>query len=296
MTRVDPSFFSQGGFSTFSLSGMGLPGDTPTPSFRDPHRPGHPHPPDRTASRRRSESRLAGRGLPPDRLQAEGLRPPVNLAFTATGATDSFNSGFPISRGDLVMSPGSSIVTDGLGNVSLRGETATIFGKVVAPGGTISVTGASAFPLSGEALTTVYLGNGAHLSAAGKPIIRENPIGWREGSVLAGGTIDVSGNIVAERGAFLDVSGSRGTIDRPATYRNVSAEARQGFGGQEYVPVRFHSNGGSIKFAGAQMLYSDARLLAESGGPSATGGSLYISSGGSSIPESPSPPPTTTSS
>jgi filamentous hemagglutinin family protein len=280
VTRLDPAFFSRGGFGTFSLTGMGLPGQTP-----DTFVPGILIAPG-TRIRPIAE-RLVAVPNPASRdgasLQTvskpEGLRPPVNLAFTATGAADSFNSGFPISRGDLVMSPGSSIVTDGLGNVSLRGETATIFGKVVAPGGTISVTGASAFPLSGEALTTVYLGNGAHLSAAGKPVIRENPLGWREGSVLAGGTIDVSGNIVAERGAFLDVSGTRGTIDRPATYRNVSAEARQGFGGQEYVPVRFHSNGGSIKFAGAQMLYSDARLLAESGGPSATGGSLYISSG-----------------
>jgi filamentous hemagglutinin len=280
VTRIDAGFFSRGGFGTFSLTGMGLPGNTP-----DTFVPGILVAPDTHV--RPVVQRLVAVPNPASRngaalrsvFKPEGLRPPANLTFTSTGATDSFNSGFPITRGDLVMSADSSITTDGLGSVALRGETATIQGKVVAPGGTISVTGANTFPLSGEALTTVYLGNGAHLSAAGKAIIRENPLGWREGSVLAGGTIDVSGNIVAERGAFLNVSGSRGILDRPASYRNVSAEARQGFGGQEYVPVRFHSNGGAIKFAGAQMLYSDAHLLGASGGPSATGGSLYISSG-----------------
>ncbi|MBU6178353.1 MAG: hypothetical protein KGR69_01755, partial [Verrucomicrobia bacterium] len=280
VTRVEPSFFSRGGFGTFSLNGMGIPGGAP-----DTVVPGILIAPDTRI--RPVAQRIVAVPNPASQDGAslrtvskpEGLRPAVNLTFSATGASDSFNSGFPISRGDLVMSPGSSIVTDGLGKVALRGETATIFGKVVAPGGSVSVTGANAFPLSGEALTTVYLGNGAHLSAAGKPVIRENPIGWREGAVLPGGSIDVSGNVVAERGAVLDVSGTSGTLDLPATYRDVSLEAGQGFGGQEYVPVRFHSNGGTIKLTGAQMLYSDARLLATSGGSSATGGSLYVSSG-----------------
>ena len=37
------------------------------------------------------------------------------------------------------------------------------------------------------------------------------------GTVLKGGTINVSGNIVAESGSTLDVSGTSGVVDEPAS-------------------------------------------------------------------------------
>ncbi len=43
--------------------------------------------------------------------------------------------------------------------------------------------------------------------------------------------------------------------------------------------MRVDSHGGSIRLAGAEMLYSDATLTGRPGGPSAMGGSLSISSG-----------------
>lgn len=278
--HVDSEFFSTGGFADFALTGMGLPTGT-----ADVYRPGI-NIVGGTRIRAVADSWLAvpnpvaGTGLELIPFEKpEGLRSPVSLSFNSTGATDSFNSGFIIARGDLVMGQGASIITDGGGNVSLRGETATVLGSVRAPGGNITVSGANAFPLSGQALTTVYIGSNATLSAAGKPVIREGRNEWREGTVFAGGTISVSGNIVAERGAVMNVSGSTGTLDLPATYRGVNATPITGLRGQQYVPVRINTNGGTINLRGGQMLYSDAALYGSAGGASANGGTLNVSSG-----------------
>ena len=278
--RVEPEFFSTGGFAAFALTGMGLPTSTP-----DVYRPGI-NLVGGTRIRAVAESWLAvpnpvaGTGLELIPFEKpEGLRSPVSLSFNSTGATDSFNSGFIIARGDLVMGQGASIVTDGGGNVSLRGETATILGAVRTPGGNITVSGANAFPLSGQALTTVYIGSGASLSAAGKPVIREGRNEWREGTIFGGGNISVSGNIVAERGAVMNVSGSTGILDLPVTYRGVNATPVTGLRGQPYVPVRTSTNGGTINLTGGQTLYSDATLYGSAGGASANGGTLNVSSG-----------------
>lgn len=275
VVRLAPEFFSRGGFSAFSVVGMGLPGDIDGVRIADGTqlRPivrswlAMPHPAGGRAAR------LVGHTRP------EGLRNAASLAFEATGATDSFNSGAIISIGNLELGNRASIRTDALGSVSLRGETATILGSVTAPGGRLTVAGANTFPLSAEALATVYIGNGAQLSTAGTSVIREGRNGWREGLVTAGGTISVSGNVVTERGAVLNVSGTTGVLDQPGTYRSVNASPIFGFAGQQYVPIRYHTNGGTVNLSGGQMLFSDATLVGRGGGRSAIGGTLNVSSG-----------------
>jgi filamentous hemagglutinin len=285
IVSLTPDFFSTGGFSSFSLTGIGLraPGT-------DQFVPGVNIAPG-TRIRPVADSFLAiphapwGRGLQLVPFTApEGLRNPVSLSFNATGAVDSFNGGLPVIRGDMVLGQGASIETDGLGRVTLRGQTVTVLGSVRAPGGSITVSGANSFPVTAGGggnfpLATVYLGSGARLDASGKTIIREGRNGWREGLILAGGSIAVSGNIVAERGAVLDVSGTTGVLDLPATYLAVDAKPITGLQGKQYVPVRIDTNGGSISLTGGQMLYTDATLLGRAGGPSAIGGSLSVSSG-----------------
>lgn len=275
VTRLDPGFFSTGGFSSFALSGMGLPSGTPGVQVVAG-----------TELRPVAESYVAvpnpvaGSGADLVRvLKPEGLRTPVSLSFQATGLTDSFNSGFPIARGDVVVGRGSTIATDALGNVSLRGETVAVYGRVVAPGGNITVAGAGAFPLATEAQATVYLAPGAVLNARGTAVIREGRNGWREGFVTGGGTVSVSGNIVAEAGSVINVAGTSGVLDQSRTYRNPNATAITGLRGQEYVPVRYETNGGTVTLAGSQMLYSDATLYGPGGGDSAVGGTLNVSSG-----------------
>ncbi|MCB1088696.1 MAG: hypothetical protein KDM63_16780, partial [Verrucomicrobiae bacterium] len=284
VVHLDPEFFSTGGFSKFSLTGIGLPGVGGLEYI-----PGVNIAPG-TRIRPVVDSWLAiphaawGRELQlVPFTKPEGLRNPASLSFKATGASDGFNSGLLIVRGDVVLGEGASIETDALGSVSFSGQTATILGSIRAPGGSISVSGANAFPtLPGGpsgALTTVYLGPRARLDASGKTVIREGRNGWREGLITAGGSISISGNIVAESGALLDVSGTSGVLDLPATYLSVGAKPITGLKGTQYVPVRFDTNGGSITLAGAQMLYTDATLIGRAGGPSAIGGSLSVSSG-----------------
>lgn len=280
VTRLDPAFFSEGGFAAFNLRGMGLPGPNFTQATPGIHVIAGTRVRPIVDSFVAIPNPIAGSGARLARItRPEGLRSPVSLSFTATGATDSFNSGFPIVRGDLILGAGAAIVTDGLGKVTLRGETATLLGRVVTPGGSITVGGGSSYPLAGEALATVYIGSSAVLSAAGKTMVREGINGYREGSVLAGGTISVSGNIVAESGAMLNVAGASGVLDRPATYASVDAVPLVGLQGQQYVPVRYSTNGGTINLTGSQMLYSDATLHGPGGGRSATGGTLNVASG-----------------
>ncbi len=279
-----PGFFSQGGFSNFSLTGIGLPGDEE----------GEYLPAVNIAANTLIEPKARGwLAIPytfPDGalelqpyLRPEGLRSPVSLTFQGLGARNSFDSNRLLSRGDVVYGHGSVIRTDALGSVNFRGETVNILGSVFAPGGNISIVGATRFPTltdaAGPPLPTVYLGNNVVLSTAGKPLIQIGPRGWRQGRILPGGSINVSGNIVAERGALLDVSGSTGVLDLPPTYLSTAASPLNGLKGVQYVPVRFDSNGGTISLTGAELLFTDASLLGRPGGPSAVGGFLSVSSG-----------------
>ncbi|MCB1061345.1 MAG: filamentous hemagglutinin family protein [Verrucomicrobiae bacterium] len=288
---IDPDFFSTGGFASFSLTGIGIPGENGMPSI-----PGV-----RIVSgtdiRPIVEGWLAiphtdwGKGLTLTPFtRPEGLRSPANLAFNATGATDPYTN-VPIVVGDVVMERNTSIETDGLGSVAFSGQTVSIEGSVVAPGGSISIAGADTYPGSefetGIARTTVYIGREAFLSAAGKPIIYTDGRGHRVGTILPGGSVSVSGNIVAERGSVFDVSGSTGVLDLPPGFLTVDAEPIQGLRGTQWVPVRLDSNGGSIAIEGSEFLYTDATFIGRPGGPSAIGGTLSVSSGRLTIPGQP---------
>lgn len=288
---IDPDFFSTGGFASFSLTGIGIPGENGAPAI-----PGV-----RIAAgtdiRPVVEGWLAiphtewGKGLTLQPFtRPEGLRSPAHLAFNATGATDPYTD-VPIVVGGVVIERNTSIETDGLGSVAFSGQTVSIEGSVIAPGGSISIEGADSYPGSefepGVARTTVYIGPDAFLSAAGKPIIYTNGRGHRVGSILPGGSITVSGNIVAERGSVFDVSGTTGVLDLPPGFLAVDAEPIHGLRGTQWVPVRFDSNGGYIGIEGSEFLYTDATFIGEPGGPSAIGGTLSVRSGRLTTPGTP---------
>jgi hypothetical protein len=186
-------------------------------------------------------------------------------------------------RGDLVMGEGASIQTDPKGGVALSGDTVLVQGRVVAPGGAIAVSGSKdstlLFANPSIALPTVDLGSKSFLSTAGATSLTPDARGYRTGSVLAGGTINVAGNIVAESGAKLDVSGASGVLDLAPTYSAFSGAASGSLAGAPVVATRVESNAGAITIAGAQELFTDATLVGKAGGPSALGGSLTISSG-----------------
>ena len=314
--NLDAEFFNRGGFSSFSLTGLGKAVNAASGEFLPAISiaPG-------TLIRPVAESLVSARVRGAETLQTitlpEGIRPPVDLAFLAPVTQDIWST-TPLNllRGDIVMGAGSRIETDALAKVTLRGGTVSVLGSIVAPGGQITIAGASKFPLytpsvpgDGEnnARPTVFLGPSSIVSTVGKFVRSPDVYQWqlgRErqlGTVVPGGSIVVDGNIVAAKGAVLDVSGSSQTIEvhpsRLASNANSSAvsavprtvnPAAVPYGLQT-VPVQVDSDAGTLSLLGREMLFADATLRGFAGGPSAAGGSLVVSSGRYSDPANPTP-------
>lgn len=286
---LQPDFFNQGGFSRFEITGIGAldaaSGETIPGVLIS----------EGTVLAPVVQSAVAvpfARGGNPSFrpvLKPVGLRDPVSLTFAATGAVDSLTS-LPIVRGDLVMAAGTRITTDPGGEVQLLGETVSVAGTIETPGGRIVIAGADAFPevtKGPTALPTVYLAPTARLSAAGTSVLLPDPFGRRRGYVLPGGSVEISGNILAETGAVLDVSGAADSLDftpgELGLIENPRVPANSGVNAPLYslqtIRTRVESNGGSISLHGSELLLSDATLLGNPGGPTALGGFLSISSG-----------------
>ncbi|MEZ5327615.1 MAG: hypothetical protein R3F19_21425 [Verrucomicrobiales bacterium] len=298
---LDPDFFSQGGFSTFNLTGIGA--DAPDGSDQD-YLPAV----SLAAGAKVRPAALGWLGIPwtaPDGelelvpfLRPEGLRAPVSIALNGSGLRNDLASGAIVYRGDVLLGAGSEIRTDALGSIRVAGETISAYGSLIAPGGTIALSGGRSDVFEGSQLsakTTVYLAPSAWLSTAGTVLTQTDGFGRRIGSVLPGGSISVSGNIVAERGAVLDASGISGSLDVHPVALGRDALGNALAPGDRLVPfasgltmplyqglsrpTTLDSAGGSIRLNGSEMLFTDATLLGHSGGPTAAGGALSVSSG-----------------
>lgn len=296
--NLDETFFRKGGFAKYALSGIGA-ADTATPPVGqfESYKPAisiaagtEINPIAQTYLAVQDAS--PGGGFALEKITAaKGVRPPVSLSFTALGSDDPFTQDNLEVRGDIFMGAGSSIATEAGGSVSFKGGTITLLGSVIAPGGEISVAGAGAFPFTAsqrlavtQAFATVHLGAAAQLSTAGITQLVPDDFGRRAGKVYNGGKILVSGNILAESGAVLDVSGTSGVLDLdPANLANPSLSDNAGLTStplqQLGVATRIDSNGGTIDLTGSQMLLTDATLLGAAGGKQSTGGTLSVSSG-----------------
>lgn len=289
--HLGTGFFREGGFTSFSLNGFGAAADGNPGSYT----------PGITIAggvriRPRATSLIAvedanGSIVLREIVHEKGLRSPVNLAFTASGVDDPYTIDILEIRGDLRMEAGSSIVADPGASVAFKAGTITLLGSVVAPGGKISVSGNGQFPLAPsqravvtEALPTVHFGETARLSTAGTVLLKPDPYGRRTGTVLAGGSITVSGNILAEKGAVMDVSGASGVLDiHPAGLATASTDTlAPGLTSDPLavrgIATRIHSNAGTLSLTGSEMLVSDATLLGSATG-GAAGGTLSVFSG-----------------
>jgi len=223
-------------------------------------------------------------------------RTPVSLAFSAEGVTDNL-SGITLFNGDFVMGKGSQITTDPLGNISITADAGTIsiFGSIDAPGGKIAISAGNTVSgyLNGsptQALPTVYLSPQTTISTAGTTIYTPNAYGYVTGLVIGGGSISIGGDIVAEAGSVLDVSGASATLDETPAYTNielglngandaaVQTALNGSFHGALLTPQLIESNAGSITLSGKDELFTDATLIGQAGGSQALGGTLTISS------------------
>ncbi|QJE97910.1 filamentous haemagglutinin family protein [Luteolibacter luteus] len=298
--HIDPAFFDQGGFTKFNLQGLGGPGLTAVSVA-----PGTIIEP--IAKRLAVVANSPGGGLLLGEYEAVHGRAPdvserqaVSLSFSSDGVRDAA-TGLLLHRGDVVIGEGSVIRTDPGATVEVKGNTATVLGSIYAAAGTIRVSGSTntnaIFGDPNQALATTYLGSNSVLSATGSVVLKPDAYGRRIGSVLGGGSISVSGNIVAAAGAALDVSGTSGTLDvDPSSVVSNPVAKIPGTGltnkprVNQTVPVQVDSNAGSISLAGGQFLFSDATLRGNAGGASAEGGTLSVSSGRFyGVAETPSP-------
>lgn len=231
---------------------------------------------------------------------------PATLTFSAPGVTDSSRNqtlfGALVVRGDTVVGAGAVIETDpqtnGAGGVTLSGNTVTVLGTVIAPGGTISVKGGSKsealFASEQQGLPTVDLGPESELSTAGETLLTSDYLGRVPGeagyiitgSVLPGGTINVSGNIVTESdaanpNAVIDVSGWSDTRDawgllEFAPQFSGAAPSTAGLL-PGLVPTVVSSNGGTVTLTAGEALFPDKSMVGTAGASNAAGGSLTVS-------------------
>ena len=275
-----PDFFSNGGFSSFSLTGLG--GNT---DQLGAYRPGLVIAPNTVITpvvkNLLAVVNAAGMSELVPIVPPVGLRTPVALNLVASGVSDQFISGLvPFIRGDLVMGEGAVIQTDPLGTVSLKGDTVALFGSILAPGGKISVSGGgnstALFLDQTQALPTVDIGPHSVLSASGTTLLTPNAQNYRTGSVLPGGTITVKGNIFAEPGSILNVAGASDVLDVAPGYLGDNPAS---VSGTALIPTKIDSSGGAIILTGGQELINQATLKGAAGGPTASGGSLTVSSG-----------------
>lgn len=302
VTHLSSGFFDQGGFSKFSLSGVGL-----TLPEEGVFVPGILVTPGTVIQPKVSSSVLAHNEAGfflREQIQPSLFRPSPSITLEATGlvnpALELANKAVVV-RGDLVLAPGSLIsldpqlaIHDGWasargGSLVLKGGTVFVGGTLKVPGGEIQILGAGAMPSNdpnpASPFVTVNLSPEAKISTAGQTLFtRDTRNGMRErfGAVLGGGAISVSGNILAEKGSLLDASGSSGVYDffRGQIAHSLSEprSARHALS-PSTLELRLDSPGGSIALSGGEALLSDASLVARSGGSSASGGSLSVSSG-----------------
>ena len=284
---LQSDFFSQGGFASINLKSIGQPlldangkptGQYITGTLIAPNTIIAPEVKSLVAQADSVKLIVGIETLP------VGQRAPINLSFKVSGASDPF-LGTLLVRGDFVMDNGAVIETDPQTNsangVSINAQTTTVLGSVIAPGGAISITGGNnsqklLLNLS-EATPTLYLGPQSLLSAAGTTLLTSNSTGLRTGSVLPGGSITLDGNIFAQAGAVLDVSGASGVLDTTKAAAGLSTVNRPS--ASNYASTTVDSNGGAITFIGEQGMVTAATLRGAGGGPSAQGGTVTVSSG-----------------
>lgn len=285
---VTPEFFRTGGFTQFTLTGLGAEeaGTTLPAVSIAPGTVIQPQTKTLLVEPLAENGGVATRTLD----LPVGLRAPVGVSLIAAGIQDGIANA-QLVRGDVVSGGGSLIQVDPRASVTLTGKTITALGSITAPGGTISLSASTksvdSFPSSTEPVTTLYAGPESRFSTAGTTVQLPDPFGRRIGTVLDGGTISLQGNLFAAAGARLDVSGASDELDiSPSVARPLQAVRVPDNSGTTSGPdslaverVRVDSDGGLINLRGGEFLLSDATLKAQAGGSTALGGTLRVSSG-----------------
>ena len=256
---VSPAELASGGFSSYSLSadqgGLSVAaGTTVTLQQQNMLLPNR-------YSMLPDQSSLIG--LAPLAVLAEQLRQPVNLALSqSVPLTENFGQTDVLTVTDtspsLVVGAGALIQADPLANISLNSNVRVIVdGTLSAPGGSISIgLGSSLLESSYNATQAIWLGSQGVLNVSGVAQIYLNGIEQRSGSVLSGGTVNLTANrgyIELLPGSLIDLAGTSGIID-------VS-----GVGGGGAHPTQIASGGGALQLTAAEGIELGGTLNAAAG-------------------------------
>ncbi|WP_129778058.1 filamentous haemagglutinin family protein [Peristeroidobacter soli] len=177
-------------------------------------------------------------------------------------------NGMAISLGGVALGigEGSLLSTEAGGSLVLGAGLVDVYGTLLAPAGTISLSG-------GVDKGSVLVHETARLLAPGavRILSRGMDSSGRElvdGEVLNGGTINLSApTLKIERGAVIDVSGTSAMFDL----------AQSASGSVVRQPRTVASDGGSISVSGQSLDVNDATFLGHAGGAGARGGNFSLS-------------------
>lgn len=296
---LNPDFFNRGGFSSFTLTGTGLRGDSP--SFED-EIPGI-----RVALGTVIRPEVANRiitmsGRARDVVQPGLMKPATVLSLNSTGLLDPKSFTPVVIQGKTVIEGGGMIelkpqfsLLSAVSTVpAITASRLTVGGKIVeiagilnAPGGTIILNAAGAYPENNDtpqsAFSTLSLLPGAVVSAAGMSTLLRDPLGHgrRIGGVVNGGSVSLTGNLFLASGSMIDASGSSASLYSPSLTDKFGVSGRSTMDSRTAFSqrTRIDSDGGLIELNGKQTLVALGSLKATAGGPNAGGGTLRVSSG-----------------
>jgi filamentous hemagglutinin family protein len=210
------------------------------------------------------------------------LRQPASVDFIATADDPS-----GAQTGSVTLARDASIVTDPGASVELAASgfngNVLAFGSILAPAGNITL---QINPPDNTVLSSPYISNqqielgpDAVLAAPAYALINTlDPLGYAQGSVLAGGTVTLLANkgyVVTDPGSVVDVSGTVGTLDIVQT--------------NGVTPTTVAGNAGTININAREGIVLQGSLLGQAaslnGSPvsGAAGGTLNVGLGNSNL-------------
>lgn len=266
--HLNESFFSQGGFRNYSITGRDQLSVAAGASIR-------PAPASRVVGLARNGRDLSWAwttSLLPDLIRSAGS---LKLA-TLSG-----------DFGDLTVGTGAHLAVDPGGSISLTSaKSIHVDGTLEAAGGSIALNQTT--PTQNDeylADRTIWLGANARLLARGYARLTPNAQGLRQGTVFDGGSIAINaakGYLVTEalsaeakeRGeAMFDVSGATATLDFVETSGGRPVRMAKQIG----------SEGGTVSLAAREGMLLDGNMKA-TGGAGALGGTLSVAFDGGTMP------------
>ncbi len=177
-----------------------------------------------------------------------------------------------VAQNDILMSAGSSILTEAGGQVSFTSKQAGIFvdGAIVTPAGDINMTLlAKDSGNSFDATRSIWLGENAQLNAQGVALLEPFTQPFSFGKVLDGGRVNLTaerGYIVAENGAVINVSGTSAQLD-------IVNDGSASFG---YQKQGIGSDGGEVNLFAAEGMLLEGQMLAQGGSATNFNGRLNV--------------------